>query len=78
MNMKNVFFVYLPIFILGFSLLPVQNAWSQEDEAFTQERFEALQAEGALILLDVFASWCPTCAKPNWPAAETSSPAPPI
>lgn len=26
------------------------------------ERFEALQEEGALILVDVFASWCGTCA----------------
>ena len=48
---------------LSLFVLPVQNAWSQEKEAFTQERFEALQAEGALILLDVFADWCPTCAK---------------
>lgn len=61
--MKNVFFVIVPMLVLGLSLLPVQNAWSQEKEAFTQERFESLQAEGALILLDVFAKWCPTCAK---------------
>ena len=32
-------------------------------EAFTQERFEALQAAGALVLVDVHADWCPTCAK---------------
>lgn len=31
-------------------------------EAFTPERFAELQEEGALILLDVFADWCPTCA----------------
>ncbi len=61
--MKNVFLVILPILVGGLSLLPVQKAWSQEKEAFTQERFEALQTEGALILLDVFADWCPTCAK---------------
>lgn len=28
---------------------------------FTQERFEALQAQGALVLVDVAADWCPTC-----------------
>jgi thioredoxin 1 len=33
------------------------------NEAFTTERFAALQAEGALILVDVFASWCGTCAR---------------
>jgi len=31
-------------------------------EAFTLERFQELQAQGALILVDVFADWCPTCA----------------
>lgn len=61
--MKNAFFVLLPILVIGLLVLPVQNAWTQEKEAFTQERFEALQADGALILLDVFADWCPTCAK---------------
>jgi thiol-disulfide isomerase/thioredoxin len=28
---------------------------------FTEERFEALQASGALILVDVYADWCPVC-----------------
>lgn len=28
---------------------------------FTQARFEALQAQGALVLVDVAADWCPTC-----------------
>jgi len=36
---------------------------SEESEAFTEARFESLQSEGALILVDVSASWCPTCAK---------------
>jgi thioredoxin 1 len=32
-------------------------------ETFTAERFAELQQQGALVLLDVFASWCPTCAQ---------------
>jgi len=36
---------------------------AQQKESFTPERFAALQAEGALILLDVFADWCGTCAQ---------------
>ncbi|MBK7595284.1 MAG: thioredoxin family protein [Gemmatimonadetes bacterium] len=32
-------------------------------EDFTEARFKVLQKEGALILVDVWASWCPTCAK---------------
>lgn len=32
-------------------------------EPFSQARFEALQEQGALVLIDVAADWCPTCAK---------------
>jgi len=32
-------------------------------EPFSQARFEALQKQGALVLIDVAADWCPTCAK---------------
>lgn len=32
-------------------------------ETFDEARFKSLQAEGALVLVDVHASWCPTCAK---------------
>lgn len=31
--------------------------------AFTPERFAELQEQNALVLLDVFATWCPTCAQ---------------
>lgn len=43
-------------------LLPFHQASAQEKESFSEARFEALQAEGALVLVDVFADWCPTCA----------------
>lgn len=36
---------------------------AQEKEAFSHERFNALQAQDAVILIDVFADWCPTCAQ---------------
>lgn len=39
---------------------PVQ---AQEKEPFTDARFAELQEAGAVILLDVFADWCPTCAQ---------------
>lgn len=32
-------------------------------EAYSEARFAALQAENALILVDVYAPWCPTCAR---------------
>lgn len=37
------------------------GASAQKKEAFTEERFAALQSQGALVLLDVYADWCPTC-----------------
>jgi len=36
---------------------------AQPEEPFTPERFAALQEENALILLDVYADWCPVCAQ---------------
>jgi thiol:disulfide interchange protein len=39
-----------------------QTPPSQTKEPFTQERFEALQSQGALILVDIYAPWCPDCA----------------
>jgi len=38
-------------------------AQALEKEPFSNERFEELKSEGALVLVDVWASWCPTCAK---------------
>ena len=35
---------------------------AQGKENFTEARFKELQAENALILVDVWADWCPTCA----------------
>lgn len=34
-----------------------------DKEPFTQERFDELQAAGEVVLVDVFATWCPTCKK---------------
>ncbi len=38
------------------------TATAHTKEAFTHERFEELQAQDALILVDIFADWCPDCA----------------
>lgn len=42
--------------------LSAGTALAQQKEPFTEARFAALQEQGALVLLDVFADWCPTCA----------------
>ncbi|BFM08669.1 thioredoxin family protein [Halioxenophilus aromaticivorans] len=63
--------------ILLFALLPLSTAWAADmkkeaishaemashKEPFTQARFEQLQQAGEVILIDIYASWCPTCAK---------------
>lgn len=38
-------------------------AWALDKEPFSPERFAALQAENQLVLVDIYATWCPTCAQ---------------
>lgn len=44
-------------------LLPISPLQAQEKEEFTDDRFQELQEEEALILVDVWAEWCPTCGQ---------------
>lgn len=46
---------------LGTGTAAAQDAHTKAP--FTPERFAELQEQNALILLDVFATWCPTCAQ---------------
>jgi thioredoxin 1 len=39
------------------------SALAVEKEPFSEARFAALQTAGEVVLIDVFASWCSTCAK---------------
>jgi thiol-disulfide isomerase/thioredoxin len=51
------------IVFLAFALVFGAGTLSaQRKEAFTPQRFAQLQNQGALILIDIFADWCPTCA----------------
>jgi len=36
---------------------------AKHKQPFTEEVFRQAQAEGKLILIDVYAPWCPTCRK---------------
>jgi thiol-disulfide isomerase/thioredoxin len=51
------------LILVTLSLLSIFSltATAASKEAFTQERFESLQAAGKIILVDVYATWCPTC-----------------
>jgi thioredoxin-like negative regulator of GroEL len=43
-------------------ILPGVPVLAAEKMNFDQDRFIAAQAEGRPILVDIWASWCPTCA----------------
>lgn len=47
-------------FAFGLAFAPVSSAFAMEAD-FTIEAFEAAQKDGKRILVDVWASWCPTC-----------------
>lgn len=51
------------LFAIGVLLFTVGSAQALEKEAYSQARFEALQAAGEVVVIDVYASWCPTCKK---------------
>ncbi|HMV12971.1 MAG TPA: hypothetical protein PJ996_08470, partial [Nitrosomonas sp.] len=34
-----------------------------EKEAFTEARYNELRRSGKVFLVDIYATWCPTCAK---------------
>jgi len=44
-------------------LLTVTSAHALQKETYTQERFDALQAAGQVVLVDIYADWCSTCKK---------------
>jgi thioredoxin 1 len=46
----------------AFALLAAPYSGALEKEPYSAERLSELQSEGALVLVDVFAEWCPTCA----------------
>ncbi|MDY6943536.1 MAG: thioredoxin family protein [Pseudomonadota bacterium] len=55
--MKQLTILLLLIFGLG------GPAFALEKIPFSHERFAELQAQGAIVLVDVYADWCSTCAK---------------
>lgn len=46
-----------------FSLFLSSTAFAGEISSFTEEKFTQLQADNAPILIDIHATWCPTCRK---------------
>jgi thiol-disulfide isomerase/thioredoxin len=44
------------------ALLAPATASAAEEQAFTRQAFQAAQSAGKSILVEIHASWCPTCA----------------
>jgi thiol-disulfide isomerase/thioredoxin len=60
--MRNFLKNILAIAAIFFAMASVHAQNSEvKREAFSQAKFEALQASGAVVLIDVYAPWCPTC-----------------
>lgn len=53
-------FIALSLALASLFALATPGA-ATEPQAYTQAAFEAAQAQGRAILVDVYAPWCPTC-----------------
>ena len=45
----------------GAALLAPATAFAAEEQPFTRQAFQAAQRAGKSILVEIHASWCPTC-----------------
>lgn len=54
---KQILATFITLFAFSFNVNAIEH------ESYTPERFETLQAAGQVVLLDVYADWCSTCAK---------------
>jgi thioredoxin len=52
----------LAAMMIGATVLSGTVAWAATEAPFTQQAFSAAQTAGKPILVDITASWCPTCA----------------
>jgi thioredoxin-like negative regulator of GroEL len=52
----------LATFLLSFTVLLATSAGAAPAEQFDAQRFAQAQKDGSPILVDIAASWCPTCA----------------
>lgn len=59
--MKQVVTGFVTAACLGALILGTAHAL--EKEPFSMERFEKLQSQNELVLVDIYASWCGTCAE---------------
>lgn len=56
-------------FIVAIMML-LSSSMAQAKTPFTPEVFQQAQANNELVLIDVFASWCPTCKRQSMVLAD--------
>ena len=61
--MKKLALWTVPALLFAVALYFGAGAMSREAERFTPQRFAALQAQDALILVEIHATWCVTCRR---------------
>lgn len=61
--MKKLVLWTVPALLFAVALYFGTSAISREAERFTPQRFAALQAQEALILVEIHATWCVTCRR---------------
>jgi len=61
--MKKLALWAVPLLLFSIALYLGAGAVSREAERFTPQRFSSLQAQDALILVEIHATWCVTCRR---------------
>lgn len=61
--MKKLALWAVALLLFSIALYFGAGAVNQEAERFTPQRFAALQAEEALVLVEIHATWCVTCRR---------------
>lgn len=63
MSLKHSFLITLFTLVVGVLANTSANAQDFAKTAFDKTLFDQLQADGETVLIDIYATWCPTCKK---------------
>ena len=61
--MKKIGLLAIPVGLFVVALYLGASALNREAERFSAQRLAALQAQDALVLVDIHATWCVTCRR---------------
>lgn len=61
-DLRNLKLLLITLLLSGL-MTACHAAEVSQSEPFSEARLKALQADNALVLIDIAADWCPSCAK---------------